>query len=149
MARIMKNNFEFKYFLEARYVTDVDFQLNNRAGGNIQENRKYFSGQHHLYGLQTEFSVLPNGFGIGYSNYYSGTVSDIAIFCDNLKWNRSSTKKITDGDVDVVDNGEMHTKFPDSCSWAFIANKSYSGLHEVIRIIIPRKAAEWISYYFG
>lgn len=42
-----------------------------------------------------------------------------------------------DSGDDVDDNEEVNTEFPDN--WSIIADKGYSGLREVIRIIVTKK----------
>ncbi|RHY07221.1 hypothetical protein DYB25_010653 [Aphanomyces astaci] len=76
-----------------RYATDVTFQQTNVPSGSYAEKKTYFSGKHSQYGHKVEVSVLPNGFAINCTAHYKGSVSDKAIFDDNLEFHVSALSK--------------------------------------------------------
>lgn len=94
----------FQNFSEERYATDVIFQISNRPCGNVREIKYYFSGKHHLYGLKTEVSVLPNGFTISCRGHSPGSVADITIFRKLVLWHRFSTEKDESNLSSIEDN---------------------------------------------
>lgn len=51
---------KFGNYPTAHYATDVTFQQANCPSVNIQEEKKYYSGKHKLYGFKVEVSVLAN-----------------------------------------------------------------------------------------
>ncbi|RHX98682.1 hypothetical protein DYB36_014209 [Aphanomyces astaci] len=57
------------------------------------EKKTYFSGKHSQYGHKVVVSVLPNGFAINCTMHYKGSVSDKAIFDDNLEFHVSALSK--------------------------------------------------------
>lgn len=137
MDYMRENKIGFKHFPEAKYATDVIFQHSNRPCGNVKENRHYFSGKHHLYGLKTEVSVLPNGIAIGCSKVYPGSVADITIFRKRLSIHKLWTEKDENEVDELQDLGEMHSNFPKN--WALLADKGYHGIQTDVRAIIPKK----------
>ncbi|KAL4160170.1 hypothetical protein PRNP1_000741 [Phytophthora ramorum] len=52
MRAVATSGNAFSYFPCALYAVDVTFQQSWRPGGSIQEDGKYYSGKHHLYGLK-------------------------------------------------------------------------------------------------
>lgn len=93
----------FKFYLEARYATDVIFQQCNRPIGTICETTKYFSRKHHFYGFKTKVSVLSNGIAISCGANYSGSESDVSMFWKRLNWHRFHTE--INGQNASSDNG--------------------------------------------
>ncbi|RHZ09891.1 hypothetical protein DYB26_008878 [Aphanomyces astaci] len=104
--------------------------------------RSCYSGKHHLSGHKIEVSVLSNGFAINCTSYYKGSVSDKAIFDDNLDFHRTNLTKHprememtdTDGRVEQL---------------TVLADKGYQGIqHECTndRIATHRVVVE---NYFG
>ena len=74
MKKLCGNRPQFKNFLYHLEAMDV-----NRLGGNLQEDKRYFSGKHKLYGFKTEVSPRPNGIAVSCSKHYPGSVSDLSI----------------------------------------------------------------------
>ncbi|OWY90458.1 hypothetical protein PHMEG_00041405 [Phytophthora megakarya] len=92
----------------------------------IQENGKYFSGKHHLYGLKVEVSVNSNG--------QQGIP-------------QKKMKKLP-GDDRLQDDSLLKDKFPNE--WEIVADKGYQGLANCMRCIHPKNErtlsrAEWLS----
>lgn len=132
-----EKNILFKYYFEARYATNLIFQQSNRPCENVRENRLYYSGKHHLYGLKTEISVPPNGIAIGSSNTYPGLMADITIFEKQLAIHRLWTEKNDEENVDLENCGELHLKYTNN--WAILLDKGCFEIQATIRAVISEK----------
>lgn len=131
---------KFDNFPYALYATDVKFQQSqsNRPGGTFLDAKKYFSGKHHLYGLKVECSVGPDGRAVDVTKHYAGSVTDAAIFTENLDTHRQMLLK-TDADrlLPQGDFQEGASRFPDH--WAVLVDKGYQGMGAHVRTIQPKK----------
>ncbi|RLN87836.1 hypothetical protein BBJ28_00025704, partial [Nothophytophthora sp. Chile5] len=126
----------FNHFPCALYAVDVTFQQSWRPRGSIQENGKYYSGKHHLYGLKVEVSVDTRGFAIDCSEHAKGATHDITMFKNNKAFHQSKMKKLP-GDDNLLDQGPLKDKFPDE--WAILADKGFQGMASYLRCIHPKK----------
>lgn len=67
----------------------------------------HYSGDHHLCGYKTEFSVLLIGLAIRISTAYSSSVSDIEISRKNREWHDKYSRKNLDENNDDCE-GELN-----------------------------------------
>ncbi|ETV77220.1 hypothetical protein H257_09107 [Aphanomyces astaci] len=133
MALLTTSGHQFANFPFVCYATDVTFQQTNVPLGSYAEKKTYFSGKHSQYGHKVEVSVLPNGFAINCTAHYKGSVSDKAIFDDNLEFHVSALSKQATEDR-IADHGDEGTN-----QWAVIADKGYQGIQRVVRAVLPKK----------
>ncbi|ETW03945.1 hypothetical protein H310_04360 [Aphanomyces invadans] len=118
MHELAANGTRFENYPHARYATDVTFQQTNVPVGSYAEKKLFFSGKHHLYGHKVEVSVLPNGLAINCTSYHKGSVSDKAIFDDNLDFHWTNlTKNPREIEMTVVDGQPEQ--------WAVLVDKGY------------------------
>uniref|UniRef100_H3GYU3 DDE Tnp4 domain-containing protein n=1 Tax=Phytophthora ramorum TaxID=164328 RepID=H3GYU3_PHYRM len=136
MRAVATSGNAFSYFPCALYAVDVTFQQSWRPGGFIQENDKYYSGKHHLYGLKVEVSVDTRGFAINCSEHAKGATHDITMFKDNKSFHQAKMAKLPGEEV-LHDDGPLKEKFPNE--WAILADKGYQGLANYLRCIHPKK----------
>lgn len=137
MDRLMADKTVFKYSKHALYATDVTFQQSNRPSGNHEEAKGYFSGKHKLYGYKNEVSVLPNGLAINVTEHYPGSVADLVILRENLKFHRNALRKTESEEADYHDIGALAEEFKGF--WALIMDKGYQGAEEILRAVIPKR----------
>ncbi|KAE9033676.1 hypothetical protein PR003_g11027 [Phytophthora rubi] len=112
MRTAMTSGHAFSNFPCALYAVDVTFQQSFCPGGPIQENGKYYSGKHHLYGLKVEVSVNTHGFAINCSDHAKGATHDVSMFKDNKPFHLGRMLKLP-GDESLQDNGPMSDKYPE------------------------------------
>ncbi|KAE9324764.1 hypothetical protein PF008_g17032 [Phytophthora fragariae] len=136
MRTAMTSGHAFSNFPCALYAVDVTFQQRFCPGGPIQENGKYYSGKHHLYGLKVEVSVNTHGFAINCSDHAKGATHDVSMFKDNKPFHLGRMIKLP-GDESLQDNGPISDKYPDQ--WAILADKGYQGMANYLRCIHPKK----------
>ena len=126
----------FRNYPYALYATDVKFQPCCRPSGRFNEQRHYFSGKHHLYGLKVECSVAYPGVAVDLSKHHPGSVSDFTIFSQRIEVHRKMLKKSNDEAL-RMEHGELSAEYPDY--WALLADKGYQGGTSLIRLIQPKK----------
>ncbi|KAF0713319.1 hypothetical protein AaE_011815 [Aphanomyces astaci] len=107
MHELAANGTRFEHYPYARYATDVTFQQTNVPVGSYAEKKLYYSGKHYLYGHKVEVSVLPNGLAINCTSYHKRSVSDKAIFDDNLDFHRTNLTKHP-SEMAMTDTGGRH-----------------------------------------
>ena len=107
------------------YITNASVVEINKPGGDHLENRAYFSGKHKLYCLKDEVSVYPSGEACNWTVPVPGATADIALFRNNIKFHKRSTKKSAAA-MAVVDHGEGCDKHP--TRHAILLDKGYIGL---------------------
>ncbi|KAL4110246.1 hypothetical protein PRIC1_001938 [Phytophthora ramorum] len=139
MRAVATSGNAFSYFPCALYAVDVTFQQSWRPGGFIQENDKYYSGKHHLYGLKVEVSVDTRGFAINCSEHAKGATHDITMFKDNKSFHQAKMAKLPGEEV-LHDDGPLKEKFPNE--WAILADKGYQGLANYLRPLREQNG-EW------
>ncbi|RHY68737.1 hypothetical protein DYB34_009084 [Aphanomyces astaci] len=132
MHELAANGTRFEHYPYARYATDVTFQQTNVPVGSYAEKKLYYSGKHHLYGHKVEVSVLPNGLAINCTSYHKGSVSDKAIFDDNLDFHRTNLTKHP-SEMEMTDTGG-HVE-----QWAVLVDKGYQGIQHEVRAVLPTK----------
>lgn len=69
---------------QACYATDSILKSALSPVGSIEEDKQYYSGKNHMYGYESEISVLVNGLALGCSNLHAGSVHDVDIFRSNI-----------------------------------------------------------------
>ena len=126
----------FEKFPYALYAHDVKFQVAYRPGGRFDEQKRYFSGKHKLYGYKIDCSVVPPGVAVHVSKHYTGSISDLSIVLDNMEIHKQMLKK-TEEERASADYGELHDKFRNE--WALLVDKGYEGLSQRLRAIQPKK----------
>ncbi|RHY45295.1 hypothetical protein DYB38_000806 [Aphanomyces astaci] len=132
MHELAANGTRFEHYPYTRYATDVTFQKTNVPVGSYAEKKLYSSGKRHLYGHKVEVSVLPNGFAINCTSYHKGSVSDKAIFDDNLDFHRTNLTKHP-SEMEMTDtDGRVE-------QWAVLADKGYQGIQHEVRAVLPTK----------
>ena len=86
--------------------------------------------------MKVEVSVLPNGLAIQCCNHYSGSMSDFGIIqhrCEDYA--KLLKKKSNEGGI--LENGMHIERYP--VDWAFVADKRYQELLDLLRTIHPIK----------
>ena len=131
-----RHNNTFKNYPYALYAHDVKFQVAYRPTGAFNEQKRYFSGKHKLYGYKVECSVVLPGIAIHVSNHYPGAASDLTIAVDNKTKHEEMLKK-TSEEAAVREYGEGSHTYPDS--WAMLVDKGYEGFSRSVRTIQPKK----------
>lgn len=58
----------------------------------MEETEHYFSGEHHLYGIETEISVPPKSQAISMSRTHPRSIPDVEIFRNNVTWHSTCSK---------------------------------------------------------
>ena len=122
MESMRKKNSSFKHFTRARYATDVTFQQSFQPSGSVQEGKRYFSGKHKLNGFKVEMCVLPPGIAIDCTGHYPGSVSDLEIFKENIRFHKRSLKKTIE-EREEVDIGIHSGQWPEH--WGIFVDKGY------------------------
>lgn len=85
MKRLDEINQKLLRYLQALQATHVTFQQFYRPCNTIEEAKYHFSGEHPLYGLKPEFSVLYNELANGHRCIYPGATAIVAKFQANKK----------------------------------------------------------------
>ena len=137
MERLIKDNSTFRHYNFSLYATDVTFQNSNRPGVNHEEAKRHLSNKHKLYGYKSEVSVLPNGIAIGCTPHQPGSVSDLGIFRNNIKWHQAALSKTYREARSYPEVGPMAEEHDGL--WAVLTDKGYQGAADVIRAIMPKK----------
>ncbi|RHY15104.1 hypothetical protein DYB32_010790 [Aphanomyces invadans] len=119
MALLATCGHQFSNFPYARYVTDRE------------------ALQYH-YGHKVEVSVLPNGLAINCTRLFNGSVSDKAIFDDNLEFHASALVK------QPHENRIAYCGGPNANQWVVMAEKGYQGIQNSVRAVLPKKSSEGI-----
>ena len=113
MGKISHSNKQFKNFPCARYATDVTFQQANRPSVFLEKVKKYYSGNHKLYGYKVEVSVLPICIAVHCTNHYPGSIADIDIFYKNLDFHDVGlAKSEKEATRDGLDSGPFKQEYP-------------------------------------
>lgn len=69
---------------------------------------------HSLYALKTKVSVLTFGYAVGHSSSHSGSVSDITIFQESMKWHKHAFLKLSNNITEGNSNDEVVEKHPNN-----------------------------------
>lgn len=126
----------FTNYPYALYATNVKFQPSHRPSGRFQEQKRYFSGKHKLYGLKIEASVAYPGYCVDLSMHHPGSTSDFTIFSGRQDVHREMLAK-TDAEQLREDNGEGSDNYQNM--WALLTDKGYQGATRIMRAIQPKK----------
>lgn len=94
-----------------------------RPCGTVEEMKPQFSGKHHLYGSETEVSVLTIGLAINHTRFHTGATAHVAFFRANTSFHTAFLQKC-DNAEDWKDTREDTEPFPHS--WAVHMDKGYT-----------------------
>ena len=89
-----------------------------------------------MYGLKTEFSILPNGIAVFASPSYPGSRADLDIFKAHIQQHRAILRKRA-SEHEIPDAYKLYEKYPDL--WAVLVDKGYYGATKLVRAIHPKK----------
>jgi hypothetical protein len=104
MATQRQGGRTFRNFPYALYATDVRFQPGNRPSGRFDEQRRYYSEKHKLYGFKTEVSVAYPGVAVLVSGHVQGSVHDFTLFSSRIEVHRRYLCKSAE-ELLIEDNG--------------------------------------------
>lgn len=112
----------FKFHPCARYKTDVCFQQNNRATGNMKGAMPWYSRKLKLHVYKPEASVLRNEIGVVWSDHAREDQFDHDILQSLLKFQKYASKKSLENS-NIEDKGKSNDDHSDL--WAILVGKGY------------------------